>query len=118
MARARRLKPSPLTEQEIAEAVERGQEVIGVSADNDARCLFLKMACRNGYTAMVWLDPHIADYLLRHLEKVFLGDDRDPDSGSRLKRARRVVEAYGSAPQPNDQTLRPRRYSRPARPLE
>jgi hypothetical protein len=118
MARVRRTKPSPLTEQEMAEAVELGQEVIGITTDNDARCLFLKLVCRNGNTATLWFDAHVVDDLLRHLEKVFLGEDRDPGSGSRLKLVRRVVEAYGNAPQPSDQTPQPRHYSRPVRPLK
>jgi hypothetical protein len=118
MTRARRAKPSPLTEQEITESVDLGQEVIGISTDNDARCLFLKFACRNGNTATVWFDAFVADYLLRHLEMVFLGEERDSDSGSRLRLVRRVAEVYGSAEQPSDQTPRPRRYARPVRPLE
>jgi hypothetical protein len=113
MGRMRREKIPPPSQQEIQEAVERGQQVVAISADNDERCLFLKLACENGNTAVIWFDAYVADYLLRHLETVFLGEDSDPDSGSRVKMRKVVPASYGNAAPPNDQSPRQGPFRRP-----
>ena len=113
MGRKRRQKLLPPTQQEIKEAIERGQEVVAISSDNDERCLFLKLACRNGNTAVIWFDAYVADYLFRHLERVFLGAEGDPDSGSRMKMKKLVRGSYGNVTPPNDRTPPQGRYQRP-----
>src|SRR5580698_1222597 len=100
MARKRFHKLPPPTAEAIKESIERGQEVILISTDNDARCLFLKFQCRNGNTATIWFDAFKADYLLRHLEMVFLGDISNPGGGSRLRMVRVLRESYGTVPRP------------------
>ena len=106
----------PPTPEEIAKAVELGHEVMAISADNDRRCLFLKFSCRNGDEGLIWFDGYVADYLLRHLERVFLGADSDPDSGSRITFAKTVCDSYGRVPIYIAENPRPGRYARPSPP--
>ncbi len=86
------------TEAEIRECVRIGHEVVAFAADDNERCLFLKMACANGDEAVVWLDAIKADQLFRHLEFAFTGAETDPEGGSRLRFVKPLSKAYGKVP--------------------
>jgi hypothetical protein len=85
----------PLTVKDVQDSVERGAEIIGFYADNADRQIYLKLICRNGDIATVWLDPARADDLMRHFERLLLGAETDPGAGSRTKTLSRQPAAYG-----------------------
>jgi hypothetical protein len=78
--------------------VRGGHEVTAIAADNDERHVVLRFACRNSEIGEIWLSPLWADYLLRYLERVMLGGERDSAAGSRVKTASRVSWQRGPAP--------------------
>jgi hypothetical protein len=104
--------PTP-TQNELDEAVRIGHEIKAFSADNDERCLFIKFYCYNGDTAVVWFDAHVADSLLKHLEKVILGNEAK-SGRSRVKLKNKLCEAYGCSSSIADENRRQGPFRRPA----
>lgn len=63
--------------EEIEAAVDNGHEVVAISSINDPDRMFLKLLCRNGDEAVVWLDAFLVDHLARHFEKLLHGGERN-----------------------------------------
>lgn len=83
------------TPEEIKAAVDIRRDVVAMSADNDERRLFIKLACRNGDTERLCFEAPVADALFRHLKKVVVGYEREPHAGARLTLTPSVPWAFG-----------------------
>jgi hypothetical protein len=75
MARRHTVPIPPVFDDDIRIATANKREIVGFSAYNKERQLFLKLAFRTGDIATVWIDPACAHYLFEHLKRIL------PDSG-------------------------------------
>jgi hypothetical protein len=104
---AKRQRVPQITQEEVASIVHNKREVTGFSAKNSDHLLFLKVVGLNGDIGLFSMSTIVADYLLRHLEIVLKGAEREPDAGSPTKWAKQNVAAsYGHVFPPNSRNGR------------
>jgi hypothetical protein len=92
------LKLDEPSSEEMEAAVKDGHEVVAISSINDPDHMFLKLLCRNGDEAVIWLDAFLVDHLARHFERLLHGGDRHANHPICTKFVGREGTSLGTVP--------------------